>query len=188
MDIDQHLFFVRSSFLLSNLRCDKFRKSYSGLKYFLALIFSFFAAFSQFSSLYILRYSHKLPIGLLCMEIVLYRCQLAIELRNGVFIWILGHFLRASIGQKSCHSHAFVASPRMRYACLAGEWEGYVHTKAVAFTFCFWGKSDKLITQIRLKIRIIWILGTTDSKIEGWGGWWVLDLLSSNLTLTLNPT
>ena len=97
MDIDQHLFFVRSSFLLSNLRCDKFRKSYSGLKYFLALIFSFFAAFSQFSSLYILRYSHKLPIGLLCMEIVLYRCQLAIELRNGVFIWILGHFLRATL-------------------------------------------------------------------------------------------
>ena len=97
MDIDQHLLFVGSSFLLSNFLCDKFRRSYSGLKYFFALIFPIFAAFSQFSSLYILRYSHKLPIGLLCMEIVLYRCQLAIELRNGVFIWILGHFLRANI-------------------------------------------------------------------------------------------
>ena len=97
MDIDQHLLFVGSSFLLSNFLYDKFRKSYSGLKYFFALIFPIFAAFSRFSSLYILRYSHKLPIGLLCMEIVLYRCQLAVELRNGVFIWILGHFLRATV-------------------------------------------------------------------------------------------
>ena len=94
MNINQYLFLVGSSFLLSNRLCDYCRKSYNGSKFLFALIFPVFWGFSRFSSLYLLRYSHELPIGLICMEKVICWGQLAIELRNEVFICIWGNFLR----------------------------------------------------------------------------------------------
>ena len=98
LDINQHLLFVRSSFLSSDFLYDVYFRFYGGSKEFHAINFRFLTPLPLKQAVSILRYSPRLRKRSLCMEIVLYRCELTMELRNGVLLRVLGHFLRARRG------------------------------------------------------------------------------------------
>ena len=102
LDINQHLLFVRSSFLSSDFLYDVYFRFYGGSKEFHAINFRFLTPPPPKRAVSILRYSPRLRERSICMGLVLYWCEWTMEPRNGVFLQILGHFLRANVATKFC--------------------------------------------------------------------------------------
>ena len=75
----------------------RFDKKIWWFKEYFAMIFIYFAIPFLLSLIYLWRYSPWLMYGKIYMQKVSYYIKLASELRNEMFIWVLGHFLRATV-------------------------------------------------------------------------------------------